>query len=388
MRVLLRAAAIAVCAALGLLAAVGAYALPAPGHALPGTPGFLHRPANALQADGLLEAAASIAEPFNVYAGTLAGVPAQLQHLKPRVYVPNSRSNTVTVIDPLTLEVVDRFVVGNMPHHVSPGPDMSALYVGNEGSSNLTVLDIESGRPGGTIPVSFPYNLYFTPDGEKAVVVAERLRRIEFWDAHRWTQLKVVDIPWPGADHLDFTLDGRYLFVSTEYSGQVARVDVDRMELAGSVAVGGLPVDVRLAPDGRLLYVANQGRAGVSVIDPEQMREVQFIPTGSGAHGLQVSRDTRQLYVTNRLAGTVSVIDFDTRAVVGAWQVGGSPDMTQLSPDGRQLWMSSRFDGAVIVADTGDGHVLKRIATGAGAHGLTYFPNAGRISLGHNGLYR
>jgi YVTN family beta-propeller protein len=388
MRVLLRTATSLVCAALGLLVAVGAYALAPPAHALPGPPGFLYRPLHAVQADvGPMEAAAPTPEPFNVYAGTLAGMAPQLQHLRPRVYVPNSNSNTVTVIDPLTFNVIDRFWVGNIPHHVSPAPDMSALYVGNEGSSNLTVLDIESGRPVRTIPVTFPYNLYFTPDGQKAVVVAERLRRLEFWDPRQWIQLRVVNIPWPGADHLDFTRDGHYLFVSTEYSGQVVRVDVDRMELAGSVAVGGLPVDVRLAPDGRVLYVANQGRGGVSVIDPDQMRELQFIPTGAGAHGLQVSRDTHQLYVTNRLAGTVSVIDFDTRQVVASWRVGGSPDMTQLSPDGSQLWMSSRFDGAVIVVDTTDGHVLTRIPTGAGAHGLTYFPNAGQISLGHNGVY-
>ena len=328
-------------------------------------------------------------QPLNVYASTMAtAVPVELAGIKPRVYVPDSLSNTVEVIDPETMKVVDRFATGSIPHHVAPAPDLSTLYVDNEGSSTLTQIDVHTGRPVRNIPVTYPYNLYFTLDGSKAVVVAERLRRLEFWDAHDWKQLKIVDIPWPGADHLDFSADGKYLFVSTEYSGMLARVNVETMQLEGSVSVGGLPVDVRLSPDGTVLYVANQGRQGVSVVDPQQMKEVAFIPTGQGAHGLQVSRDTTKLYVTNRLAGTISVIDFEKRAVVATWKIGGSPDMTQLSPDGKQLWVSSRFDAGVMVVDTGDGHLIARIPTGPGAHGLTYFPNVGSRSIGHNGVYR
>lgn len=335
------------------------------------------------------DAADRLPPPFNVYASTISGqVPARLAGIKPRVYVPNSNSNTIYVIDPETMQVIDRFVTGSIPHHVAPAPDLSTLYVDNEGSSSLTQIDIQSGKPVRTIPVTFPYNLYFTLDGTRAVVVAERLRRIEFWDIHEWRQLKVVDIPWAGADHLDFTADGKFLFISTEYTGMLARVDVEKMELSGAVEVGGLPVDVRLAPNGKEIYVANQGRHGVSVVDPARMKEVAFIPTARGAHGLQVSRDTTQLYVSNRDAGTISLIDFAHHAVVGTWKVGGSPDMMQLSPDGKQLWVSSRYDGAVMVIDTADGQVIKRIPCGPGAHGLTYFPNAGSISTGHNGVYR
>ena len=62
--------------------------------------------------------------------------------------------------------------------------------------------------------------------------------------------------------------------------------------------------------------------------------------------------------------------------------------MLQVSPDGSQLWYSSRYTSSVYVVDTRDGHVLATIRTGAGTHGLTYFPNVGRYSLGHNGVYR
>jgi YVTN family beta-propeller protein len=330
---------------------------------------------------------------FNVYANTLSGVvPCPLCDLPPRVYVPNSSSDTVDVINPLTFQVIDHFAVGAIPHHIAPAWDMSELYVDNEGSSRLTVIDIHTGRPNGqTIPIPFPYNLYFTPDGTKAIDVVERLQRIEFRDPHNgWRLLGSVGIPWPGADHMDFSADGSYLMISAEYSGVVARVDVVNMRLAGYVWVGGLPIDVRLSPDGRYFYVTNQGRMGVSVIDPAAMKEIQFIPTGRGAHGLQVSRDTKSLYVSNRLEGSFSVIDFATRSVVAKWYIpgGGSPDMLQLNPEGTQLWASGRYHATVYVMSTVTGQLLAKIRVGSQDHGLTYFPNVGLHSLGHNGVYR
>jgi YVTN family beta-propeller protein len=330
---------------------------------------------------------------FNVYANTLSGVvPCPLCDIPPRVYVPNSMAGTVDVIDPLTFKVVDHFAVGSIPHHIAPAWDMSELYVDNEGSSRLTVIDIHTGRPNGqTIPIPYPYNLYFTPDGTKAIDVVERMQRIEFRDPHNgWRLLGSVGIPWPGADHLDFSADGSYLMISAEYSGVVARVDVVNMRLDGYVRVGGLPIDVKLSPDGRYFYVTNQGTMGVSVIDPAAMRVIQFIPTGRGAHGLQVSRDTKSLYVSNRLEGSISVIDFATRAVVAKWHIpgGGSPDMLQLNPEGTQLWASGRYNKTVYVMSTIDGSLLAKIPVGSEDHGLTYFPNVGLHSLGHNGVYR
>jgi len=330
---------------------------------------------------------------FNVYANTLSGVVAcPLCDLPPRVYVPNSNAGTVDVIDPLTFKVIDHYAVGAIPHHIAPAWDMSALYVDDEGSSKLTVIDIHTGRPTGqTIPMPYPYNLYFTPDGTKAIDVVERLQRIEFRDPNNgWRLLKSVGIPWPGADHLDFSADGSYLMISAEYSGVVARVDVVNMKLDGYVRVGGLPIDVKLSPDGRYFFVTNQGRMGVSVIDPVAMKEIQFIPTGRGAHGLQVSRDTKSLYVSNRLEGSISVIDFATRTVTAQWRIpgGGSPDMLQLNPEGTQLWASGRYNATVYVMSTVTGQLLAKIPVGSQDHGLTYFPNVGLHSLGHNGVYR
>ena len=327
--------------------------------------------------------------PINVYAATVAGqLSPRVANDPLRVYVPNSGDGTVDVIDPTTFQVVGRLVVGRIPHHIAPSWDMSHLYVDNEGSSTLSVIDPKTAQITGTIPVAHPYNLYFTPDGTRAIVVAERLQRLDFYDPPSWRLLGSVTVPWRGVDHLDFSADGSFALASTEWTGMVVKVDIATMTITGSLAVGGRPIDVRLAPDGSVFYVANQGRQGVSVIDAVNLAEVQFIPTGRGAHGLEISRDTHSLYVSNRLAGTVSVIDLRTRAVVATWITGGSPDMMALSPNGGQLWISGRFDRSVYVVDTTTGTLIHRIAVGGAPHGLSFFPNPGRFSLGHNGVYR
>jgi YVTN family beta-propeller protein len=325
----------------------------------------------------------------NIYAAVEHDVLSPVvQGIPARVYVPNTIANTVDVIDPHTFTVIDHYAVGKVPHHITPSWDMTKLYVDNTGGDSLTVIDPRTGKPTATIPVIDPYNLYFTLDGKTAIVVAERHRRIDFRRSDTWELIKSLPVPWPGVDHLDLSADGSYFLVSTEFSGQVVKINTASMEIAGQATVGGLPVDVKVAPDGSVFYVANQARHGVSVIDPNTMTEVQFIPTGRGAHGLQISRDAKSLFVTNRLAGSVTKIDLATRTLIGTSQIGGSPDMMQISPDGTQLWFSNRNHASVSVMDANTGQLLHVIKAGRGAHGLAYFPQPGRFNVGHNGVYR
>lgn len=335
--------------------------------------------------------------PGGVYWATVDGTIAPaLADIPERVYVPNEGSGSVVVIDPVSLAIVDSFKVGAAPEHITPDWDGQRLYVNNMNGGSLTVIDPRTGRPTGSpLTVPFPYNLYFTPDGARAIVVVDILgtgrlaeNGLHFYDRTTWTHLQFVPIPWTGANHLDFSADGHTLLVSCETSGRVAAVDVDAMKVIDSVTVGGSPLDVRLSPDGKVIFVANQGRNGVDTIDAGTLKYLEFIPTGPGAHGLALSRDVTKLFVTNRRGGSISVIDVATRAVVATWQVGGTPDMIAVSPDGSRLWVSNRFSGTVSVVDAENGEVIATIKTGANPHGLSYWPEPGRFSLGHNGNMR
>jgi YVTN family beta-propeller protein len=309
-----------------------------------------------------------------------------------RVYVPNTVSNTVDVIDPATYKVVDHFRVGRLPQHVTPSWDLKTLWVLNDRGNSLTRIDPRTGAEKETIPVLDPYNMYYTPDGKYAIVVAEQRERLEFYNAQTMKLAHPLWVNCKGVDHMDFTADGRYLIASCEFGHALVKVDVAKQELVGRlpISAGAMPQDVKTAPDGSVFYVADMDADGVHVVDPNDFQIVGFIPTGKGAHGLYVSRDSRVLYVSNRGEGSISLIDLATRKVTKKWQLpgGGSPDMGGVSADGKVLWLSGRYNAEVYAIDTADGHLLARIPVGKGPHGLCVYPQPGRYSLGHTGVFR
>jgi DNA-binding beta-propeller fold protein YncE len=336
----------------------------------------------------------STANSANVYAHDGANMlTGAARTARPLIYVPNSQSATVDVIDPHTYRVVEHFDVGQLPQHVVPAWNLRTLYVTNDLGNSLTAINPRTGRPGATIPVDDPYNMYFTPDGRFAIVVAERLHRLDFRNAHTFALHKSLTVPCAGVDHIDFSADGSYLIASCEFSSQLIKVDVKSEQVTGVLDLpggGATPQDVKLSPDGKVFYVADMNAGGVWEIDGPRLKVLGFLHTGAGAHGLYPSRDARYLYVTNRSEGSISVISFATRKQVAKWWIpgGGSPDMGGVSADGKVLWLSGRYNAVVYAISTRNGKLLARIPVGAGPHGLCVWPQPGRYSLGHTGILR
>jgi DNA-binding beta-propeller fold protein YncE len=330
----------------------------------------------------------------DVYAATRRGrLSPVVRGFRPLIYVPNSDSGTVDEIDPRTYRVVRHFVVGALPQHVVPSYDLKTLWVTNNVGNSLTPIDPRTGRPGRPVPVIDPYNLYFTPDGRFAVVMAERLERIDFRDAKTMKLRHTVNVPHcVGLNHADYTADGRYMLVSCEFVGRMIVVDVRRQRVVETIALraGAKPQDVKLSPRGGLFYVADMVSGGVWKLDAHSFRKRGFVATGAGAHGLYPSRDSRYLYVSNRDEGSVSVLAFNSGRVARTWHLpgGGSPDMGGVSADGSVLWLSGRHHGEVYAIDTRSGRLKRRIPVGSGPHGLCVYPQPGRYSLGHTGVFR
>jgi YVTN family beta-propeller protein len=348
-----------------------------------------------------------VVDPSNLYSETRTDkMSVAVASAPPRVYVPNLKSNEVYVIDPATLKVVDRFRVGINPQHVVPSHDLKTLWVTNNAEGrrdgSLTPIDPMTGKPGRAIAVDDPYNMYFTPDGRSAVVVAEALKRLDFRDPQTMTLQSSLSVPQcVGINHADFSIDGHFAIFTCEFQGTLAKIDMAGRKVLGYLKLsrGGMPQDIRVSPDGKVFFVADMRADGIFVIDGETFREIDFIKTGKGTHGLYPSRDGTKLYVANRGSnhvhgsprgkGSVSVVDFATRRIEANWPIpgGGSPDMGNVSADGKQLWLSGRYDDVVYVFDTATGEVTK-IPVGKEPHGLTVWPLPGRYSLGHTGNMR
>jgi DNA-binding beta-propeller fold protein YncE len=297
------------------------------------------------------------------------------------------------------------------------------LWVLDNQGNTVIPIDARSGTPGKPLPVDDPYNLYFTPDGSQAIVVAEAHDRLDFRDPHTMTLSGSLQVPGcDGINHADYNADGAYLIVTCEFSGKLAKIDIahrqvvalldlakldlpgqphpQAMSMPNGASGPSMPQDVRAGPDGRHFYVADMLAGGVFVIDGDAFTATAFIPTGVGAHGITPSRDGVHLYIANRGSmlidgpphgpGSVSVIDVATNAVTSRWDVpgGGSPDMGNLDATGSRLWLSGRFDSEVYAFDTDTGALVARVPVGHGPHGLTVWPQPGRYSLGHTGNMR
>ena len=385
--------------------------------------------AAAAPAADILPGMPPVPDASNLYSEIGAGrLSEAVQGHLARVYVPNRQSNDVWVYDPVTLKVVDKFKVGVNPQHVVPSWDLKTLWVANNAertpNGSLTPVDPKTGKPGAPIPVDDPYNMYFSPDGKSAIVVAEAFKRLDFRDPHTFALQFSLPVPrCGGINHADFSIDGRYAIFTCEFTGGVTKVDLVERKVLGylqlilpgkptKVVKGpdgkdetictvwkGMPQDIRVSPDGSTWYVADMMSNGVYVVDGATLQQIDFLPTGIGSHGLYPSRDGKKLYVANRGSmkihgppkgkGAVSVIDFASRKIEATWPIpgGGSPDMGNVSADGTQLWLSGRYDDVVYVFDTTTGGV-KTIKVGAEPHGLTVWPQPGRYSLGHTGNMR
>ncbi len=332
----------------------------------------------------------------DLYAADRPGLlSAEAARAKPLIYVPDDNDATVHVIDPATYKVIRVEQVGRLPQHVTPSYDLKTLWVDNDKGNTLTPINPRTGTFGTPIPVEDPYNLYFTADGAHAVVVAERLHRLDFRDPHTMALQNSLQVPCSGIDHADFSPDGTHALFSCEFSGQMVWIDmvhqkvVSTIDLPRQTSQHPKPQDVKISPDGRVFYVADENSNGVFLIDARTLKVLRFLPTGRGTHGLYVSRDSRDLYITNRKGSSVSVLSFASRSVRTVWSIpNSSPDMGGVSADGKVLWLSGRYTREVYALSTADGHLLARIKVGGQPHGLCVWPQPGRYSLGHTGVLR
>jgi DNA-binding beta-propeller fold protein YncE len=361
----------------------------------------------------------AVVDPNDIYSETRPGkLSPTVRKFPDLIYVPNSGSNTVDVIDPRTFRIVNHFKVRKQPQHVTPSYDLKTLWVLSDLGDSLTKIDPATGKQGETVRVKDPYNMYYTPDGKYAIVVAERIHRLDFRDPATMALVDSLPVPCRGIDHMDFSADGRVLIASCEFSGTLIKLDVVKRAVVGMLSLAGrevqdaepgairgvsarraydlrhspsgsMPQDVKISPDGKVFYVADMLANGVHLVDGDRFVSIGFIATGRGAHGLYPSRDSKLLYCSNRDDGTISVISFAERKVVQKWTIPhGSPDMGGVSADGKVLWLSGRYTSEVYAIDTSDGHLLARIPVGKGPHGLCVYPQPGRYSLGHTGILR
>ena len=232
--------------------------------------------------------------------------------LNRRVFMSDADGQSVAVIDPATNQVVSTILVGRDPHGLAFSPDGSTLYVGNNGSGTVSVVDVATLAVSGSLSLpggGSPQGLAITPDGATLYVVN-------------------------GAD-----------------SGAVVAFDLVGDKSPQSIRVGRQPKRIRLTPDGSLAFVANFGANNISVLDTRSNTLVAALNADRPAD-MAVSPDGNQLYVAHAgTAGSVSEISVATLQQTRSWQVGDTPIGTQILPGGTALLVTNRNSHFVSLID-------------------------------------
>ena len=312
------------------------------------------------------------------------------------VYVPNFRSATVSVIDPKTYKIIKTIKTHAGPQHVVPSWDLKTLWVNDNKGNYLTPINPKTATARKDIYVHDPYNLYFTPNGKYAVVMAESDKQIVFRDPQTMAIKKVLKVPCAGVNHADWTADGNQFVATCEFTGKLILVDTAKMKLLKVTSLkkqndmNPMPQDIKISPDGKTFYIADMASHGIWIMPANNFGHLTFMHTGKGAHGLYVTRDAKTLLITNREEGSVSVMRFSDNKLIAKWKIpgGGSPDMGNISADGKFFWVSGRYNDEVYVFNIEKGAFVTRIKVGQEPHGLTIWPQPGRYSLGHTGILR
>ncbi len=209
------------------------------------------------------------------------------------LFISNEDSARISVLDVVSGALVTQIPVGHEPEGVRLSPDGRWVLVTNETDNSVSVLDTQQLKVAKTIQVGArPRDVAFTPDSATAYVSGEsdasvyRLTLAGAGSATRLLQLRKEDRP------MGVILDHsrQRLYVSTGRGGTVAVISLQEPKLETEVQVGTRPWGMALTRDGRFLYTANGPSNDVSVVDTKSLTVVRKIPVGRGPWGVALER--------------------------------------------------------------------------------------------------
>jgi YVTN family beta-propeller protein len=236
------------------------------------------------------------------------------------------------------LVVVALFLVGCGS---APKPGGYRVYVTNEVSGDLTIIDSETMSVVAKVPLGKrPRGIHASADG-KTIYVA----------------LSGSPIAGPGVDEStlpppDKSADGIGVF------------DVATQKLVKLIHSGSDPEEFDLSKDGKLLYVSNEDVGGASILDLAAEKIVKEVKTGEEPEGVTVSPDGKLVLVTSEDAGTVAVIDTAKGELIENIKVGRRPRSIAFLPDNNRAWVNAENDGTIVMVDMAKKAVVQTVQLG------------------------
>ena len=246
---------------------------------------------------------------------------------KSEIYVAVSGENKIKVIETDNFQITRTFYSGDDPESFAVHPS-GLIFISNEEIAQTSVIDPRSGKIIAKIEVGIePEGVSISPDGNTVVVTSESSNMAHFISSSNYKITKNVIVgARPRASC--FSEDGKFVFVTSEISGEISKIRVSDGSIVSQVALSkdmAKPKDILLGTDGRTLFIAG-GRANeIYIVDSISMTVESSIQVGRRVWGLALSSSGRLLFTTDGLDHQISVIDTTKRSVIKTVKVGQFP---------------------------------------------------------------
>ena len=232
--------------------------------------------------------------------------------------------NRVTVIETATHQVAANIEVDTAPLDLAVSANGQLVYVTNSQSKSISVIDVASltVRPRIRVPISGengPYGVAIHPDGKRLYVTDINGNQVLIVDTARRATVGRIDVIEEPRS-LVISADGKRLYVSggdfgDDGGGGVAVIDTESESVVTTIRMDGGIFRLALSPDGSRLYGTDRLNAQLVVVDVAQNRvvnTVQVLPEGEETRDLFVSRDGSRVYVTNQNSNDLVIFDAES----------------------------------------------------------------------------
>ena len=303
-----------------------------------------------------------------------------------RLYVSNEASGDLSVIDPSARREIARIPLGKRPRGMAPSPDGRLLYIALSGSpiagpgvdesalppadkaaDGIAIFDLRSRRVLRILRgVSDPEQVAVSPDGRRLYVASEDTGRLIVMDAE--TGAIVASLAVGGEpEGVAVSPDGRIAYATSEEDHAVAVIDTSAPAVRARIPVGLRPRNAVFSSDGSRAFVPGENDASIAAIDVAADRVVaRATLTGESARpmGVALSPDDSVLFVTTGRGRRLVRLDAASLAVTGSVEVGDRPWGVTLSQDGRFAYTANGPSNDVTVIDAAAMRVVARVRVG------------------------
>ena len=273
------------------------------------------------------------------------------------LYVANQNSRVLSVVDAASRRVTS---VGlrNTPRFVAVSRDGKLVFVSmyeddKKTGSGVAVVDTATRKVVRYVTTGAqPFTLAVGPDGRIWVPIHSQ-GRVEVYAGANQRADGRIEVP-PNPHSVAFSAGLMRAFTANHEANAVAVIDMSTDRLLKSIPVSKSPHSIATSPDGKTVLVAGYDANTVDLIDAKTLRSTGPFRVGKQPQSVAFATDGGHAYVVNEGGNSVSVLNGRTGTVTATVRVGGSPRAIAVSPDGRLAYVTNGTDNTVSVLRVGE----------------------------------